>query len=92
MGTQLNPEKVWEKVFQTKTEENDKCGATIRKDKHGNTRSPYGWEIDHIIPTSKGGADTYDNAQPLHWKNNDAKRDSSEENWECVKDPNANPP
>lgn len=31
----------------------DACGAWIIYDKYGVTDSPYGWEIDHIVPRSQ---------------------------------------
>lgn len=36
-------------------------------------KTKYGWEIDHIIPVSRGGTDDLSNLQPLHWKNNRRK-------------------
>jgi len=48
---------------------------------HGDTSSKYGWEIDHIMPTSLGGTDDVGNLQPLHWENNRKKGDSYP--WYC---------
>lgn len=53
----------------------DRCGAWIAWADYGNRDSIYGWEIDHIIPLSKGGQHVTANVQPLHWKNNAAKAD-----------------
>ncbi len=54
----------------------DGNGNLIRFSDHGNRDSNYGWEIDHIIPTARGGSDTIDNLRPLHWRANAEKNDS----------------
>lgn len=54
----------------------DVCGAVIDRSKYGNTQETgTGWEIDHIIPVSRGGTDELSNLQPLQWQNNRRKGD-----------------
>jgi hypothetical protein len=48
----------------------DAFGHVIRFSDYGDRASQYGWEIDHVLPTALGGADTIDNLRPLHCTNN----------------------
>lgn len=54
----------------------DACGAWIDRYLYGvTTQHGTGWEIDHIVPVSRGGGDHLTNLQPLQWENNRAKSD-----------------
>lgn len=59
----------------------DVCNASMQRGKYGETVQ-YGWEIDHILPVSKGGKDNLENLQPLQWENNRRKGDETS-NWTC---------
>jgi len=54
----------------------DTFGSLMKRSEYGNC-CEYGWEIDHIRPTSMLGADTLFNKQPLNWKNNRKKSDNT---------------
>ena len=71
----------WIKGLSPDTWRKDDCGKLIKRDEHGNRKSDYSWEIDHINPVSNKGDDDPLNLQPLHWENNADKGDKL--SWIC---------
>ena len=64
----MNVNEVWEKGIivpgnNPAIYRKDVCGAFIRRDSYGK-QTQYGWEIDHIVPVSKGGSDRLHNLRP----------------------------
>jgi len=78
-GQSFSPEvveAVWQKARTMGVHETlrvDAWGWTIVRSDYGNSRSRYGWEIDHILPVPQGGGDELTNLQPLQWENNRRK-------------------
>ena len=63
----------------------DSCGAWIDHNQYGvTTDNGTGWEIDHIMPVSRGGSDDLSNLQPLQWQNNRTKSDNLLGQWACA--------
>lgn len=54
----------------------DPFGNLVRYADFGNRHSPFGWEIDYIVPRSRGGSTDPENLQVLHWKANAARSDA----------------
>jgi 5-methylcytosine-specific restriction endonuclease McrA len=59
----------------------DQCGHAMKNSQHANTKSEFGWEIDHIKPRAKGGQTVLENLQPLYWETNRKKGDHYP--WNC---------
>lgn len=72
-------QEVWDRArtmegFDPAMYRKDACGALIMRDKYGRT-NPFGWEIDHVYPVSRGGDDQIENLRAFHYLNNRSKRD-----------------
>lgn len=70
-------QKVWEKAltvegFDPKLYRKDVCGAWIKYSDYGK-KTDFGWNIDHVYPTAKGGKDDFINLRPMQWENNHSK-------------------
>lgn len=64
----------------------DVCGALMRWSQYGVTvKNGTGWEIDHIKPVARGGDDSIQNLQALHWENNRYKGDMYPQTNYCVR-------
>ena len=73
-------QQVWEKgtVVQGNNSNHwrkDACNAWIGRNFYGNRQAQYGWEIDHITPSSQDGSDALSNLRPLQWENNASTQD-----------------
>ncbi|WP_169733521.1 HNH endonuclease signature motif containing protein [Mycoplasmopsis lipofaciens] len=67
----------WEKRFDDKTNVKDFVGREMHKQEYRNKNSKYGWNIDHILPISKGGKSTCGNCVPLNIVSNEVKKDNT---------------
>jgi hypothetical protein len=63
-------ERVWLRIYGSAETARDHEGFTMKRADYGDRNSPYGWELDHIIPKALGGADHDGNLRPRHCKGN----------------------
>lgn len=86
-------EEVWEKAPYCNCNGNDchpnahrlcsLCGGTILYGSHESVKSQrnsrFAWNVDHIVPLSRGGKNNIDNLQAVHIRCNRSKSDRSGE-------------
>ena len=68
--------RLWNKSFGKDTKATDFSGRTIAKGAYNDRNSEFGWNVDHILPESKGGATADYNLICCHIKTNDEKADT----------------
>ena len=68
--------RLWNKTFGNETRVTDFSGRTIVKGAYDDRNSDYGWNVDHILPQSRGGKTADHNLVCCHILTNDEKADS----------------
>ena len=66
---------LWTKRYGKAIRVKDFSGREIDKGSYDNRNSKYGWNLDHILPKSRGGKDTESNLICVHIETNDEKAD-----------------
>ncbi len=71
--------RVWQKGlpiqgFDQNMWRSDAYGFTMRWSDYGNRNSEFGWEFDHIIPSSIIPLDGIGNLRPLNWRTNSLRQ------------------
>lgn len=67
--------RLWNKSFGKETKVKDFTGRTIAKGAYNDRNSEFGWNVDHILPQSKGGKTADYNLVCCHILTNDEKSD-----------------
>ena len=67
--------RLWNKSFGKETKVKDFTGRTIAKGAYNDRNSEFGWNVDHILPQSKGGKTADHNLVCCHILTNDEKAD-----------------
>ncbi|MBP3451994.1 MAG: HNH endonuclease [Agathobacter sp.] len=67
--------RLWNKSFGKETKVKDFAGRTIAKGAYNDRNSECGWNVDHILPQSRGGTTADHNLICCHILTNDEKAD-----------------
>lgn len=67
--------RLWNKSFGRETKVTDFTGRTIAKGAYNDRNSEFGWNVDHILPQSRGGKTADHNLVCCHILTNDEKAD-----------------
>ena len=67
--------RLWNKSFGKETKVNDFTGRIIAKGAYNDRNSEFGWNVDHILPQSRGGKTADYNLVCCHILTNDEKAD-----------------
>ena len=67
--------RLWSKFYGKETKVRDFTGREIVKGAYNNRNSEYGWNVDHIVPQSRGGKTADYNLIICHISTNDEKAD-----------------
>jgi hypothetical protein len=67
--------RLWNKSFGKETKVKDFAGRTIAKGAYNDRNSDCGWNVDHILPQSRGGTTADHNLICCHILTNDEKAD-----------------
>ena len=67
--------RLWNKSFGKDTKVKDFTGRTIAKGAYNDRNSEFGWNVDHILPQSRGGKTADHNLVCCHILTNDEKAD-----------------
>ncbi|MDD6095748.1 MAG: HNH endonuclease signature motif containing protein, partial [Clostridia bacterium] len=67
--------RLWNKSFGKETKVKDFTGRMMAKGAYNDRNSKYGWNVDHILPQSKGGTTADHNLICCHIVTNDEKAD-----------------
>ena len=67
--------RLWSKFYGKATKVKDFTGREIVKGAYNNRNSEFGWNVDHILPQSRGGKTADYNLIICHISTNDEKAD-----------------